>query len=69
MGKERCDYCLPESKEIVDNVGHLMTLDELIAIRGGVEALGRVLYCGDSELVCLPLLRIQKLILKYDRKP
>lgn len=67
--KERCDYCMPESKEIFDNVGQLMSLEELIAVRSGIEALGRVLYCGDTKEICLPLMRVQKLINKYEGKP
>ena len=57
---ERCDYCMAESKIIFEFVGDLMTLDELIAVRGGIEALGRVLHCGDEKEVCMPLLRVQK---------
>jgi len=64
MNQERCDYCMPESKSIFDNIGQLMSLEELIAVRGGLEALGRVLYCGDTKEICMPLLRVQKQIEK-----
>jgi len=66
--KERCEYCMPESKSIFDNIGQLMTLDELIAVRGGIEALGRVLYCGDTKEICMPLLRVQRQIEKNEGK-
>lgn len=64
---ERCSYCMPESKEMFNAVGQLMSLEELIAVRGGIEALGRVLYCGDTKEICMPLLRCQKLINKYEQ--
>ena len=60
MKSERCDYCMPESKMILDMVGEFMTREELVAVRGGIEALGRVLHCGDEKEVCMPLLRVQK---------
>ena len=66
---ERCSYCMPESKEILNNIGQLMSLEELIAVRGGIEALGRVLYCGDTKEICMPLLRVQRQIEKNERKP
>jgi hypothetical protein len=51
---------MPESKMILDMVGEFMTREELVAVRGGIEALGRVLHCGDEKEVCMPLLRVQK---------
>ena len=64
MSQERCDYCMPESKEIFGNVGNRMSIEGLTAIRDGLEEQGRVLYCGDTKEVCMPLLRVQRQIEK-----
>jgi len=65
---ERCDFCIPENKLIYDNVGEFMSLAELVSVRGGIEVLGKVLHCGDEKEICLPLLRVQRLITKYDKR-
>lgn len=60
MKPERCNYCIPESKTIVDCVGGYMTDEELEAVINGVLAMGRILHCGDEKETCLPLLHFQK---------
>jgi hypothetical protein len=50
---------MPEIRIILDVVGSRMTDQEIIAVRTGIEALGAVMKCGESELTCLPLMRLQ----------
>ena len=60
---------MPESKEIFMCVGEYMTDEELIAVRSGIEALGRILHCGDEKEICLPLMRTQRQISLRKNEP
>ena len=69
VNQERCRYCMPEVRTIMDNIGPLMLDEELRKSIDWIEAMGRVLYCGDTKEICEPLMLIQRQINKNERKP
>lgn len=56
---EWCDYCVPEIPTISKYVGSLMTDNELVAVRGGIEALGSVMHCDTEKQNCRVLMYVQ----------
>jgi len=64
MKGEKCSYCMPYLNDVLNIFKGEVSIDQLIKMRSGVEALGKVMKCGMDELTCLPLKRVQREIEK-----